>query len=184
MEEKFRNKYRIDSTRLPGFDYGSDNFYFVTICVKDRKNFFGEICDGQIRLNEFGRAAEQCWTNIPSHFPFVDFDEFVIMPNHVHGILVFDKCYFFGREFVETQYIASLRSGGCTNRFGPQSNNLASVIRGFKIGVKKYAIENKIEFDWQPRFHDHVIRDERALFRIREYIRNNPVNWSGDRNFV
>jgi hypothetical protein len=96
MEEKFRNKYRSASTRLPGFDYGSDNFYFVTICVKDRRNFFGEICDGRMCLNEFGRAVEQCWTNIPHHFPFIDFDEFVVMPDHVHGILIFDKYYFFG----------------------------------------------------------------------------------------
>lgn len=89
--------------------------------------------------------------------------------------------HFFGKIIpsAETQYIASLPSQ--KNKFGPQSQNLASVIRGFKIGVTKFAKNNDIDFAWQPRFHDHIIRDEPSFLQIRNYIINNPENWKDDK---
>jgi REP element-mobilizing transposase RayT len=108
---------------------------------------------------------------IPSHFPFVLLDAFVIMPNHVHGILLIDKP-------VETQHLASLPPP--QNRFGPQSQNLASIIRGFKIGVTKYANQHQITFAWQSRYHDHVIRNTGDYDRIRQYVAENPQKWSAD----
>ncbi len=182
-EEKFMGKYRIGSTRLKGYDYGSDGGYFVTICTNDRENYFGEIRNGIMGLNDLGLVAHKCWQAIPDHFPFVVLDEFVVMPNHIHGVL------FIGMtgHGVETQDFASLReirnkTKPMGNEFGPQSRNLASIIRGYKIGVTKYARENGLVFSWQSRFHDRIIRNEQELDRIRRYIRNNPLKWALDRN--
>ena len=87
MPEKFKNKYTIKSTRLEGYDYSQDGMYFVTICTKDREEFFGKIEDGEMVLSKIGKIAEKFWKEIPKHFPFVILDEFVIMPNHVHLII-------------------------------------------------------------------------------------------------
>ena len=112
------------------------------------------------------------------------------MPNHLHGIIVIDKYDENNRNEnnhnpvrVETQNFASLRDG-YANKFGPQSKNLASIIRGFKIGVKKYATINNIDFAWQSRFYDHIIRDKISLNKIREYIQINPKMWERDRNNI
>lgn len=176
--ESFQNRYRIKSTRLEGWDYSSDGYYFVTICVKDRECFFGDVVNEKMVLNKMGKIAEKFWLEIPQHFPFVVLDEFVVMPNHLHGIVAIENNDFS----VETQNFASLQSQGYKNKFGPQSNNLASIIRGFKIGVTKYANQNDILFQWQPRFYDHIIRNEESLNRIREYIIYNPLEWNEDRN--
>ena len=98
--------------------------------------------------------------------------------NHIHGIIIIDK-----NDIVETQNIASLRPNK-QNKFGAQSKNLASIIRGFKIGVTKYANQNNIPFRWQPRFYDRIIRTEIELRNIREYIVFNPEKWQEDENFV
>lgn len=123
------------------------------------------------------KLQKKCWTEIHKHFPFVTFDEYVIIPNHIHGILKITK-----PNSVGTQNFASLRGDNYKNKFGPQSKNISSIIRGFKIGVKKYATTNNINFAWQPRFYDHIIRDNNALERIRQYIINNPKKWEKDRN--
>lgn len=175
MTDKFKDKYRPETTRLKNWDYASDGYYFVTICEKNRNTFFGNISDDAMLLTPLGRAAMDCWTAIPEHFPFVELDAFCIMPNHIHGIIVIKS-----DDSVETQNFASLRKQDHGNKFGPQSQNLASIIRGFKIGVTKYAREHNIDFAWQPRYHDRVIRDEQELFAVRNYIRNNPVEWALD----
>lgn len=91
MPDKFRNKYRISSARLRNWDYGSNAIYFVTICTQNREHYFGEIADGQMNLSETGKMANRFWFEIPNHFPFVQLGEFVVMPNHVHGIIIIDK---------------------------------------------------------------------------------------------
>ncbi|MCW3124827.1 MAG: hypothetical protein JWO03_485 [Bacteroidetes bacterium] len=165
----FRGKYRISSARLANWDYGSNAFYFVTICSKDRQPYFGEIKDdnetqylASLRATIIGGIAADYWGQIPANFPFVELDEFVVMPDHIHGILLFNKL---------------ADSGWQINKFGPQSNNLASVIRGFKGGLKSFATTNGIDFNWQPRFYDRVIRNSDELNRIRKYIQGNPANW-------
>lgn len=127
--------------------------------------------------SELGENSTRFWRQIPSHFPFVNLDEFIVMPNHIHGILVIDKKE--NMNIVETQYFASLQHGN-PNKFGLQSQNLASVIRGFKIGVKKWATIRGINFVWQSRFYDRIIRDEKVLFNVRNYIINNPLLWETD----
>ena len=91
MAEKFQNRYRMASTRLQNWDYGSNAAYFITICTHNRVNYFGSIHDAQIQLSPIGVFAHQFWIEIPIHFPFVKLYAFVVMPNHVHGIIVIDK---------------------------------------------------------------------------------------------
>lgn len=93
MSEKFQNKYRSESARLKNWDYGSNGAYFITICTKNREHFFGEIdmVSHTMQLNQIGKLAEQFWLEIPVHFPFVELGEFVVMPNHTHGVLMIDK---------------------------------------------------------------------------------------------
>lgn len=171
MVEKFHKKYRTKSIRMQNYDYGQNGAYFVTICTKGWEEYFGDVIDGKMRLNEIGVVAERCWRKISEHFPFVKLDEFVVMPNHVHGIIFIQK--------VETQDLASLHGA---NKFGIQSKNLASIVRGFKIGVTKYAKNNDIPFAWQSRFWDRVIRTDVELNKIREYIDINPQEWHNDKN--
>ncbi|MBN1768101.1 MAG: hypothetical protein JXR50_11770 [Prolixibacteraceae bacterium] len=199
--DKFLNKYRIQSTRLQNWDYGWNADYFVTICTQSRQYFFGNIVNGRMILSEIGKIANKYWINIPEHFPFAKLDVHVVMPNHIHGIITIDKPND-GRNgtknekrtttqnrnvggIVETQYFASLpqspQSQNLKNKFGPQSQNLASIIRGYKTGVTIYARINNINFGWQSRYHDHIIRNKTEYQRIRNYIINNPKNWDNDK---
>jgi REP element-mobilizing transposase RayT len=88
---KFKNKYRSETTRLQKWNYGWNAAYFVTICTKNRIHFFGNIINGENNLSEIGEMANKYWLEIPNHFPFVKLGAFVIMPNHVHGIVIIDK---------------------------------------------------------------------------------------------
>jgi putative transposase len=171
MMGKYHNKYRIESTRLRDWDYSSPGYYFITICAKDRNNYFGRVVDGIVELSGIGSVAQECWQNIPVHFPHVKLDEFIVMPNHVHGIIIINA-----KHNVETQNFASLQN----NKFGPQSKNLGSIIRGFKIGVRKWTTMNNIDFQWQSGFYEHVIRNDAELNRIRQYIIENPAKWEFD----
>ncbi len=137
--------------------------------------WFGEIHEGKMILSELGNVAKQCVLAIPLHFPHTEIDEFCVMPNHVHVIITFKPF------FVETQNFASLQKTGTrvghANIFGPQSKNLGSIIRGYKIGVTKEAKKFDLPFRWQPRYHDHIIRSENELIAIKNYIAHNPKVW-------
>jgi REP element-mobilizing transposase RayT len=115
-----------------------------------------------VRLTTIGEIAHQNWLDIPKHFPFVVLDESIVMPNHIHGILYFRKPGYRGHG---------------PNSFGPQSENLGSVIRNYKGAIKAYATSREIEFAWQARYHDDVITSRNQLDRVRAYIRNNPARW-------
>ncbi len=196
-KEKFKNKYRIETTRAQWWDYSGDGAYFITICTKNMEHFFGEIVDKKMNLSAIGQFAQSCWIDIPKHFPFVKLGEFVVMPNHVHGIIIVDKKDSVCGEKtdkptntnvethvgVETQNFAFLhrqppqKENVNKNKFGPQSKNLASIIRGYKIGVTKNARLINPGFKWQPRYHDRIIRDEYHFRKSSYYIINNPKNW-------
>ena len=181
--KKYRNKYRIESTRLKNWDYGRNGAYFITICTKNRHCWFGEISSGIMELSPMGHIANSCWYEIPNHFPFVELGAHIIMPNHVHGIIIVNKPNDNGNdnENVETQNFASLQSQSPKNKFGPQSENLASIIRGFKIGVTKNVRQINQSFAWQPRYWDHIIRNENEYNRISQYIIDNPQKWETDK---
>jgi REP element-mobilizing transposase RayT len=102
--ELFRKEFRIPSARLAEYDYNQPGFYFVTICTKDKKFYFGKIVDYEMVLNDIGKMAQKFWLEIPEHFPHVQLDEFIIMPNHVHGIIYITERI----SPVETQNFASL----------------------------------------------------------------------------
>jgi REP element-mobilizing transposase RayT len=166
--EKYKRKYRISSARLPGWDYGANGAYFITVCVKDRMRCFGEIEKADIfdpaylNMTEIGEVAFDNWEKIPGFHPYVDLDEFSVMPDHMHGILFINKPDKQNWE---------------KNKFGPQRKNLASIMRGYKSSVTKYANLNAIEFSWQDRYYDRVIRDEHEYLRIKKYIQDNPDQW-------
>ncbi len=154
--------------RLPGFDYSSPGAYFVTICTKDRINWFGEIKNKRIELNVYGNVVSNTWSNIPKYYENVLLDEWIIMPNHLHGII-----HIVGDEH-------------CSSPTGKNNYGLISkIVKSFKeITLKTIRMKFKqIDFTWQRSFYDHIIRNEYSLFRIQEYIRNNPVKWELDRYY-
>jgi REP element-mobilizing transposase RayT len=178
----FQGKYRIESNRLQGWNYGSNALYFVTICTKNREYYFGDVLNGEMQLSEIGLIANKYWLEIPEHFPFVKIHEHVIMPNHVHGIIEIcktDKHNVDDNDDVDAQNIAHQRH--YKNKFGPQSNNLASIVRGYKTGVTVYARKNNLNFNWQPNYHDAIIRNDKSYSTIANYIMNNPKKWQEDR---
>ena len=182
--DKYKNEYRIPSARAAFWDYSQNGAYFITICTKNRVHYFGEIEQGKISLSAIGTYAKSCWYEIPQHFPFVELGAFVVMPNHIHGIVIIKKTIVASiATIVETQNIASLqrKNQPNPNKFGPQSQNLASIIRGYKIGVTKNARQIHADFEWQPRFHDHIIRNDDEYQRINNYIESNPKNWESDK---
>jgi len=177
MKSNYRNRV---SMRLPYWHYGRNAAYFVTICTKNRLHFFGEITDYQVIHSAIGQLAHDFWLSIPEHFPFIRLDAFVIMPNHVHGILVFEKSFeqedFDCQVFMQPASIAQ-------QRFQNQGKNtLSSVVGSYKSIVSRHARKLTPEFAWQSRFHEIIIPNENAFRRIAAYIKNNPRKWQIDQN--
>lgn len=176
MSEKFKNKYTIKSARLPGYDYSQDGTYFVTICTKNHEEFFGKIENEKMILSDIGKIAEKFYREIPNHFPFVVLDECVVMPNHVHGII----------EIVKTPNVETPNLGVSTTTQHCKPGCLGVIINQYKrictmeIG-KQFPC---VGFQWQPRFYNHIIRNEKSLNKIREYIQTNPAMWERDRNNI
>ena len=178
---KFRNKYRIESVRLEGYDYGRNGAYFITICTNNRQHFFGEIRESEFFPTDLGNLAEKFWLEIPDKFPFVELGNFVVMPDHTHGILVIDK-----NDPVETRLIADQPvdqiNGGFAGIKNPMFHeNISRIIRWYK---GRCAFEmRKIDpgFAWQSSFYDHIIRNAKSFENIQNYIKNNPSNWAKDK---
>jgi len=157
----FKNKYRIESSRLKGYDYRSPGAYYITIVTKNRKCYFGHIDKVEMILNEFGKIANDFWKEIPLHFSNAILDEYIVMPNHVHGIIILIEISLLDTKTKKPQPL-----GVIINQFK----------RACTIEIRKY----NFSFGWQSRFHDHIIRNEESLNRIRQYIINNPKNWKSD----
>lgn len=177
---KFKGKYRIESIRLPEWDYASAGWYFVTICVKDRRPDFGRVHDGAMQLSALGQIAHQFLADIPDHFPHTQMDAFVVMPNHVHAIIV-----ILDDPSVETSHVTSLQNQPPKRKFGPLGpGSLSKIIQAYKAAVTRQARRNGyVDFYWQERFYDHIIRDDRSLQRIRAYVIRNPLEWEQDDYF-
>ena len=145
----YKNKFRVETARLKDWDYSTSGWYYITVCTKDKTNWFGEIKSGKMILNNLGKIVEDTWN---------------VMPNHIHGIIIINS--------VETGHAPSVQ---------PAKHTLGNVIGSFKSAVSKVIrnIENK-NFQWQPRFYDHIIRNENDLRRIRKYIELNPLRWELD----
>lgn len=233
----FNNKYRIESTRATWWNYSGNGAYFITIVTKNRRKYFGEIKNKKLEPSPIGEIANACWLEIPDHFPFVKLGVHIIMPDHIHGIVIIDKSgndsfvdppskhkassnkfskldsklynellstdkkdsndeinsifaikwedridpIAFRETVLSFKEIVSNKPADYKNKFAPQSKNLASVIRGFKVGVTKNARKINPDFAWLPRYHDVIIRNKIAFERISQYIHNNPSNWKGQK---
>ena len=182
--------------RLADWDYSSDGVYFITICCKDRQSYFGCINNNKIVLSEIGSIASKYWLEIPDHFLHVKLDEFIIMPNHIHGILILDY------SNVGTRHGVSLHSPSFDNVMSchgmtlqprkksnqklnlfskPIKNSISVIINQYKSSVKRWCNKNGFDhFQWQSSFYDEILHNENSIDKIREYIFNNPKNWAED----
>ena len=182
MSDKFQGKYRIKSARLQNWDYSNNGLYFVTICTANRELYFGDIVNGEMQLSEIGRLANKYWKEIPNHFPFVELDEFVIMPNHVHGIIIINKPNDGGyndKRNVGTPNLGVSTTTMASEKWNPGS--LGVIINQYKRICTINARKIHTNFAWQSRFHDHIIRNDESLQRIRDYIINNTLRWRDDK---
>jgi REP element-mobilizing transposase RayT len=168
-------KHHRRSVRLKGYDYFSTGAYFVTICTWNRDCLFGEIIEGKIELNEYGKVVQQEWMHSGDIRPNVELDEYVIMPNHFHGIVIINAgniCRGMARHAPTGRQFAK-----------PIANSLSTIIGAFKSAVTKLIKilrKNPGMPVWQRNYFERVIRNEKELFRIREYICFNPVQWDMD----
>jgi len=146
--------------RLKEFDYSLNFYYFVTICMDDRTEFFSEIRNEQSFLTRYGKIVNEIWNSLPKYHP-CEIDEFIIMPDHIHGIIILD------------------------NKNNSSRKNLSTIIQRFKTFTTKKInelLDEKNKFHWQKSFYDRIIRNERELYLIRNYIQLNPLNWQLEKN--
>ena len=185
-------KHHRRSIRLRGYNYAQTGAYFVTIVTKDRECLFGEIVDGEVRLNDAGRVIQATWNELPEHYPGVECDASIVMPNHVHGVIVLGDDGGVGSNDVG----AGPRA--CPERGKPQSSgqprgvaptiSLPDVVHRLKTLTTKRYIDGVKSSDWasfagrlwQRNYYEHIVRDENELRCIREYIVNNPLQWESD----
>ena len=180
-------KTRKSNIRLKNHDYSLNGYYFVTVCAKDRKNIFGDYknvgaplaCaryndhdNNHINLTQIGKIIDNQWNDIPNRYNNIILDQYIIMPNHIHGILIINNCL---NELSRAQ-----ASGAPT---------IGQIIRSFKskstLEYVKHINDNNLNISgkiWQRLFYDHIIRNDKSLHKIREYIINNPSTWDTDEN--
>jgi len=180
------DKHNRRSIRLGGYDYAQPGAYFVTICTRDRESLFGHVVNGEMHFNEAGEIAQRCWEDIPAHFPSVKLDAFVVMPNHVHGIIVIG-CK--GEASVPPHAFQE-QSGSDASPLrqpphGTQPGSLSAIVQNFKsISTRRMnaACGAPGRPLWLRNYYEHIVRSEQELTAIREYIMANPARWDDDEN--
>jgi len=196
---KFQNKYRISSIRAQWWDYGWSGAYFITICTQNREHYFGEIQNNKMILSHVGIIADLLWHQIPKHHKNVELGDFVVMPNHIHGILIIDKqldnVNVDNMDKVETGHALSLPSIQMLQTSSPVEfqkpglkrfqnigkNTISSIVGSYKSAVTKHANRLGYTHQWQKLFYDNIIRDNNQYQRISDYIVSNPENWAKDK---
>ena len=152
--------------RLRDYDYSKSGYYFITICTKNREEWFGKVEKEEMILNQYGKIVNQCLDTLPNHYLNCSLDTFVIMPNHIHGIIVIHNDNTVG------------------NGLKPfPTHGLSEMVRGFKTFSSRKIneeIKNDNKFQWQKSFYDHVIRNEKSLYNLRHYITFNSLKWELD----
>jgi len=176
------------SIRLTGYDYTQNGCYFLTICTRNRECLFGEIQNAEMFLSNIGEKVNDCWQEIPKHFPQIVLHEYVIMPNHVHGIIEINNIDAIesdigvivgANDYSPTNYSplrSSTNPASLSSRPNGTSRTVGSVVRGFKIGVIK-----QMGFSpWQRNYYEHVIRNDESYQNIVQYMAQNPLKWEED----
>ncbi|UBF27441.1 transposase [Kovacikia minuta CCNUW1] len=180
------DKHHRRSIRLQGYDYASAGAYFITICTHQRQCLFGAVVAGEMRLNEFGQIARSHWLKLPNYHSHLRLDEFVVMPNHLHGILVVADspvgAGFDVQSMVHTDN--PLAKPAPTDALQQTSHHgIPEIIRGFKtFSARRINQIRRVSRTpvWQRNYYEHIIRDESSLERLRQYIHNNPQSWQQD----
>ncbi|RYM35833.1 hypothetical protein ERX46_02225 [Brumimicrobium glaciale] len=171
MKRLYKNKYRVDTFRWVNWNYAWCADYFITVLTYDKQCFFGEITDKKAQLSKIGEIVKNEWEKTFEMRPDMNLTmgEYVIMPNHIHAIIRIGKNEFNSQN--------SLNDINVKSKFGPQSKNIGSIMRGFKSSVTMKARLINSNFKWKTRFHDHVIRNNWAFYNIEKYIIENPEKW-------
>jgi REP element-mobilizing transposase RayT len=163
---------RRKAARLRGYDYTQPGMYFVTVCTHSRRSVLGEVNGEEVRLTPVGLIVFEAWSSIPSHFSTVDIDTFVVMPNHIHGVL-------FLRDTVGAKHASPLQRISK----GTVASSLSAVVQSFKSASSRLANRRYPDSDrpfWQRGFFERIVRDDAELCRIRRYIEENPSRWAED----
>lgn len=171
MSKQFPDRKRI---RLKDYDYTKPGYYFITINTNQNIQNVSKVINGKIELNESGKIIDMVWNDLPKHYLNCKLDEYIIMPNHIHGIIKL----ITGREGVITIPDKKIKTS-------KTNHGLPEIIRGFKTFSSKKInkdIKPITKFRWQKSYYDRIIRNERELDNVRRYISNNPVNWENDQN--
>ncbi len=166
--------------RLKNFDYSSNGWYFITICTKNRENYFGEIISGEMILNDYGKIAENSFLDLSNHYKNCILDEYIFMPNHFHCILFIENAPVgTGLKPVPTNDDVNTTDDGAT-----KNHWLSEIIRWFKTFSSRNIHNSKKDFAfaWQRSFFDVIIRNEKHLQKTRQYIQENPLKWEQDKN--
>ena len=184
--------HRRRSIRLPGYDYAQPGAYFVTICTHNRECVLGEVVDGRVVLSPFGETADECWRDLPSHFPGLLLGPFVAMPNHVHGVLVLVGATHASPLPMDSR-MSPLRVDphasplpAAAPAHGPRAGSVGAIVASFKSATTRrvnLARGTPGASFWQRGYYEHVIRDEGDLEKIGTYIAENPLSWELDENF-
>ncbi len=170
------------SIRLQDYDYTQDGMYFITICCHQKLHYFGEVLNYEMHLNDLGEIAKEYWLAIPQHFPKVQLHEFVIMPNHIHGIIEFVGAKNFSPNIEKDHSIENFNRAKDLTPLRGTSKTIGSVVRGYKVGVTKWIRQNTSITDiWQRNYFEHIIRNDNSFNTIREYIMTNPEKWPQDK---
>jgi putative transposase len=175
------------SKRLKWFDYSRASYYFVTICTLKHFHAFGSIQKDAMQLNEAGLLAQKTWVTLPDRYPGIDLDDHIIMPNHLHGIIVITPSTNI--QNMPQRFQASKQAILLANtQIDPVSYippTLSAIVRTFKAATTRFIRTTTTpEFSWQTRYWDSIIRDTKQLHNIREYIRTNPQNWLKDKLYT
>ena len=180
-------KHHRRSIRLQGYDYSQAGGYFVTIVTYRRECLFGKIENEEMILNDFGIIADECWRAIPEHFPNVELGMYVVMPNHVHGVIVIrddESVSDLGITDDDGRGAAMLRpyaNAANSHKINVKPGSLGAIVRSYKSAVS-YRINKEYNATgiWQRNYYEHIIRNEKDLQRITDYIEMNPSRWDAD----
>ena len=175
-------KHHRQSTRLKGWDYSRPGAYFVTINVKGRVCFFGKIEKDKVILSDVGKVADSKLIDLPKHFPFLDIDEYVVMPNHIHIIIfIMQNVASHQSDLQNNDMKDDSNKAEYYRKISPKKGSVSVIMRTYKGSIKTWCNNNGYDdFEWQSRFNDSVIRSNEELKRRRQYIIDNPKNWDDD----